>query len=130
MAVGSTPQLIALDWGTSNLRANLLGPGGLSLEQRSAPGGIMAVQNGQFAAALQALCGDWLAQFGCAVLASGMIGSRQGWQEAPYLDCPASLHRAAAALTQVDFHTPAAASRAPCTSPLGCATKTCRARTT
>ena len=109
MATGSTPQLIALDWGTSNLRANLLGPGGLSLEQRSAPGGIMAVQNGQFAAALQALCGDWLAQFGCAVLASGMIGSRQGWQEAPYLDCPASLHRAAAALTQVDFHTPAAA---------------------
>lgn len=111
MVHATTPQLIALDWGTSNLRANLLGPGGQSLEQRSAPGGIMAVQDSQFAGALEALCGDWLAQFDGAVLASGMVGSRQGWQEAPYLDCPASLHRAAAALTQVEFSTPTTAKR-------------------
>ena len=105
MTQAAAPQLIALDWGTSNLRANLLGPGGLSLAQRSAPGGVMAVQNGQFAAALEALCGDWLAQFDCAVLASGMVGSRQGWQEAPYLDCPASLLHVAAKLTQIRFQT-------------------------
>ena len=103
MTHATKPQLIALDWGTSNLRANLLGPDGQSLEQRSAPGGIMAVQNGQFAAVLSTLCGDWLTQFNGPVLASGMIGSRQGWQEAPYLDCPASLGQAAAALTQVAF---------------------------
>ena len=103
MTQATAPQLIALDWGTSNLRANYLGADGQSLAQRNAPGGIMAVQNGQFAAVLSALCSDWLAQFNGPVLASGMVGSRQGWQEAPYLDCPASLGQAAAALVRVEF---------------------------
>ncbi|MEG3012699.1 MAG: 2-dehydro-3-deoxygalactonokinase, partial [Pseudomonas sp.] len=34
-------QLIALDWGTSSLRAYKLGPGGQVLEQRSLASGIM-----------------------------------------------------------------------------------------
>ena len=53
------PHLIALDWGTSNLRASLLDARGQTLETRSAPGGVMAVQGGQFAQALLALCADW-----------------------------------------------------------------------
>ena len=51
-------RLIAIDWGTSNLRAGLLGDAGRTLAERSAPGGVMAVQDGRFADALQALCGD------------------------------------------------------------------------
>ncbi len=97
----TTPALIALDWGTSNLRASLLDPGGQLLETRSAPGGVMAVQGGAFAAALQALCGDWLVQFSCPLIASGMIGSRQGWKEAPYVDCPATMAQVSAQLTTV-----------------------------
>jgi len=87
--------LIALDWGTSNLRACLLDADGQALEHRSAPGGVMAVVGGAFEQALLALCGDWLAQHDCALIASGMIGSRQGWKEAPYLDCPAGISAAA-----------------------------------
>ena len=93
--------LIALDWGTSNLRASLLDARGQALETRSAPGGVMAVQGGQFAQALLALCADWLAQTTCPLMASGMIGSRQGWREAPYLDAPTSLTQAARQLVSV-----------------------------
>ena len=93
--------LIALDWGTSNLRASLLDARGQALETRSAPGGVMAVQGGQFAQALLALCADWLAQTNCPLMASGMIGSRQGWREAPYLDAPTSLAQAARQLVTV-----------------------------
>ena len=93
--------LIALDWGTSNLRASLLDAHGQALETRSAPGGVMAVQGGQFAQALLALCADWLAQTNCPLMASGMIGSRQGWREAPYLDAPTSLAQAARQLITV-----------------------------
>ena len=97
----NTPHLLALDWGTSNLRASLLDGRGQGIETRSAPGGVMAVKNGQFSAALLTLCGDWIAQFDCALIASGMIGSRQGWKEAPYLDCPATIAQAAAQLITV-----------------------------
>lgn len=102
----TTPHLIALDWGTSNLRASLLDGQGNAIENRSAPGGVMAVKERQFSAALLALCGDWVRQFSCPLVASGMIGSRQGWREAPYLDCPAHLSQAALALTAVELQDP------------------------
>ncbi len=95
------PRLIALDWGTSNLRASLLGEGGRVLETRAAAGGVMAVPDRRFADALLALCGDWIDAHRVPLIASGMIGSRQGWQEAPYLECPAGLADAAARLTRV-----------------------------
>lgn len=95
-------RLIALDWGTSNLRARLLGDGGSLLQMRSAAGGIMAVPERRFAQVLQDLCGDWIDAAACPLVASGMIGSRQGWAEAPYLPCPAGLDAAAAQLVQVE----------------------------
>jgi 2-dehydro-3-deoxygalactonokinase len=93
--------LIALDWGTSNLRASLLDTDGNAIENRSAPGGVMAVVGGAFEQSLLALCGDWLAKHNCALIASGMIGSRQGWKEAPYLDCPADITKASRELTVI-----------------------------
>lgn len=97
----SAVSLIALDWGTSNLRASLLGPGGALLDRRSAAGGVMAVPERRFEAALRALCGDWIDAHRCPLVASGMVGSRQGWVEAPYLSCPATLASAAARLVPV-----------------------------
>ncbi len=94
--------LIALDWGTSNLRASLLGAGGEVRATRASATGVMAVPERRFAETLLALVGDWLeAHPGCALLASGMVGSRQGWQEAPYLECPATLASAARQLLPV-----------------------------
>jgi 2-dehydro-3-deoxygalactonokinase len=99
-----TACLIALDWGTSNLRASLLAADGAVLDTRSAAAGVMAVTERRFADALLALCGDWLhAQPRCACIASGMIGSRQGWVEAPYVECPAGLADAATRLVRVPF---------------------------
>jgi 2-dehydro-3-deoxygalactonokinase len=90
------PRLLAIDWGTSNLRAGLLGDGGVVLESRAAAGGVMAVPERRFAETLNALCGDWIEQIACPAIASGMVGSRQGWREAPYVDCPAGLAQVAA----------------------------------
>ena len=99
-----SPSLIALDWGTSNLRASLLGGDGAVLDTRSAAAGVMAVPERRFTEALMSLCGDWLAAHPRhACIASGMIGSRQGWVEAPYVECPASLADAAARLVRVVF---------------------------
>lgn len=95
------PRCIALDWGTSNLRASLLGDGGSVLASRSGPGGVMAIAERRFEAALMSLAGDWIAAHRCPLVASGMVGSRQGWQEAPYLPCPATLEAAAHQLTAV-----------------------------
>lgn len=83
-----SPRLVALDWGTSSLRAWLLGDAGAVLAEKSAPLGILKVPNGDFAAVFRELCGDWLVPSRPAI-ASGMIGSRQGWVEAPYAACPA-----------------------------------------
>jgi 2-dehydro-3-deoxygalactonokinase len=100
----SQPCLIALDWGTSNLRASLLDRDGSVLDTRSAAAGVMAVPERRFAEALLSLCGDWLAAHPhTACIASGMVGSRQGWIEAPYLECPAGLSDAAARLVRVTF---------------------------
>jgi 2-dehydro-3-deoxygalactonokinase len=100
----SPDRLIALDWGTSNLRASLLDGDGAVLETRSAASGVMAVPERRFAEALTSLCGDWLgARPRAACIASGMIGSRQGWVEAPYVDCPAAPAEAAARLAAVPF---------------------------
>ena len=94
--------LIALDWGSSNLRARRLGAGGQVLEERTAALGVMQVPLGAFEAALLQTVGDWLqAHPQAALLASGMVGSRQGWVEAPYLPCPATLAQAARQLQPV-----------------------------
>jgi 2-dehydro-3-deoxygalactonokinase len=82
--------LIGLDWGTSSLRAYRLGAGGGIVEVRESPAGILGVEAGGFEAAFEAAIGDWLGDSPAApVVASGMITSRQGWVEVPYLGCPA-----------------------------------------
>ena len=101
-----TPQLIALDWGTSNLRASLLDPSGHSIEQRHSAMGVMKVPARTFDAVLVELCGDWMQEHCLPLIASGMVGSRQGWKEAPYLDCPATLKQAAHQLTGLEFEHP------------------------
>jgi 2-dehydro-3-deoxygalactonokinase len=100
------PSLIALDWGTSNLRASLLDPSGHLIEQRQSAMGVMKVPPGSFDAALVELCGDWMREHRLPTIASGMVGSRQGWKEAPYLDCPATLKQAAHQLTALAFEHP------------------------
>lgn len=77
--------LIGLDWGTSSLRAYWLEDGSIC-QTRSLPWGIRHLPEGGFEAALAEICAEWplLPRLAC-----GMVGSRNGWLEAPYLDLPA-----------------------------------------
>jgi len=88
--------MISIDWGTSSLRAYLLDGTGAILERRAAPAGITTIRNGDFASALLDAIAGWPADE--LVVMSGMIGSRQGWREAPYAPCPAGLAEIAAAI--------------------------------
>jgi 2-dehydro-3-deoxygalactonokinase len=82
--------LVAIDWGTTNCRAFRIGAGGEILERRTSALGIMSVKNANFAGALMDLARDWIdVPTAPAVLMCGMIGSAQGWIEAPYLNLPA-----------------------------------------
>lgn len=82
--------LIAIDWGTSAARAYRIDGDGRIEDTRSVPLGVKHVREGRFEPALAKLLGDWYTDF-LPRLACGMIGSRQGWVEAPYVECPASL---------------------------------------
>jgi 2-dehydro-3-deoxygalactonokinase len=91
--------LIGLDWGTSSLRAYRIGADGGVIERKSADAGIMQIEGGDFEGALEREVGAWMdAEPDTPVLASGMIASRQGWVQAPYVACPAGIGELAAAL--------------------------------
>jgi 2-dehydro-3-deoxygalactonokinase len=86
----SSAKLIGLDWGTSACRAYLMGADGALLARLTDGPGILKVEQGGFGAWLDSMIGGWIATHGVVpVMLSGMIGSRQGWREAPYAACPA-----------------------------------------
>lgn len=90
----SQPALIALDWGTTSLRAYLLSANGAVLDTRSSTAGIMNLpcpaDAGGFDQAFDETCGAWLkANATLKIIAAGMVGSAQGWVEAPYVTTPA-----------------------------------------
>ena len=93
--------LIALDWGTSNLRAYLMSADGAVVETRHAARGILhlpAVGRARgFEQAFAEIAGDWVRNRGAlSVVAGGMVGSAQGWIEAPYVRAPADVRALAA----------------------------------
>jgi len=91
--------LIAIDWGTTSARAYCLDAAGAVRDIRSATLGIGSLKDGNFAFALDTLLDDWRDD-GAPRIACGMIGSRQGWIEAPYVDCPADLSLLGSALAR------------------------------
>jgi len=94
----SARPLIAVDWGTSSLRGARLDATGRVVESRQFPRGIMTVAKGQFEAVFNECFGDWMQAPDALCLISGMAGSQQGWQEAPYCPCPAGFEELAGAL--------------------------------
>jgi 2-dehydro-3-deoxygalactonokinase len=95
----ATPALIGIDWGTSSLRGTLLAADGTVLARHAAPRGLLSVPAGGWPAVFEAEFGAWRsAHPTMPVLLCGMVGSRQGWAEAPYCPCPAGAADLAAAL--------------------------------
>ena len=81
------PDWIAVDWGTSNLRAWAMGAPGV-LAHASSDDGMGKLSKDQFEPALLRLIAPWVGTTAMQVIACGMVGARQGWQEAPYRALP------------------------------------------
>lgn len=95
--------LIGLDWGTTHLRAYRIGHDGRVDAEIDSDHGILNVPDGDFEGVFESVAGRWLADGERApILACGMVGSRQGWIEAPYLPCPTGAADLAANLVPLD----------------------------
>jgi len=81
--------LIAVDWGTSRLRAMAVAANGAVIEERDSEDGIAKVAAGGHEAAFEALAAGWPRE--APAIMAGMVGSRQGWREAAYAPCPAKV---------------------------------------
>ena len=81
-------ELIAVDWGTSNRRAYLMGPDGRVLDRMEDDRGVASLNQGEFPSAVTEI---ERALGGHPMLLAGMIGSNRGWLEAPYVACPAAV---------------------------------------
>jgi len=79
---------IAVDWGTSNLRVWAMGADGRVLAEAASEHGMGKLSRDEFEPALLQLIGGWIAAGAVPVIACGMVGSRQGWCEAPYRTVP------------------------------------------
>ena len=97
-SVVSEPALIGIDWGTSSLRAFLIGAGGEVLDHVSKPLGIMHIKDGDFEGSFKDLVRPWQQATGLPIIASGMITSRNGWIETPYVSVPSGVQQLADAL--------------------------------
>ncbi|MGS4947751.1 2-dehydro-3-deoxygalactonokinase [Meridianimarinicoccus sp. RP-17] len=80
---------IAVDWGTSAVRAWVMAADGTVIAARHGDRGMGGLSRDGFEPALLDLVGDALPAHGTVpVICCGMLGSRQGWAEAPYAAVP------------------------------------------
>jgi 2-dehydro-3-deoxygalactonokinase len=82
-----TADWIAVDWGTTNLRAYAM-QGATVMARADSTDGMSTLAPTGFEAALMKLISPWTADDPLPVVACGMVGSRQGWVEAPYRAVP------------------------------------------
>jgi len=99
-----TTTLLGIDWGTSNRRAYVLDPQGGLVRQHQDDVGILQVHEG-FEQSLKALM-EALELESADVIMSGMVGSRSGWKEVPYLSTEHPLSRLGDALMPVETNIP------------------------
>jgi 2-dehydro-3-deoxygalactonokinase len=90
----ASPSWIAVDWGTSNLRAWAMDDSANILAMAESPLGMNAIAGDpklSFEGVLISLIDEWLSgdQGALPVVICGMAGAKQGWMEAPYCDLPA-----------------------------------------
>jgi 2-dehydro-3-deoxygalactonokinase len=78
---------IAVDWGTSNMRAWAMSASGTVLAEASSDQGMGKLTPDGFEPALLDIAAAWI-NGPTTVIACGMVGSRQGWVEAPYTSTP------------------------------------------
>jgi 2-dehydro-3-deoxygalactonokinase len=100
LATAANAPLLGIDWGTTNRRAYLLDAGGKLLRQEADEHGILNV-DGKFEESLQALLRRFQLESANVIL-SGMVGSRNGWRQVPYLQTSQPVVYLGDALTEID----------------------------
>ncbi|WP_161635700.1 2-dehydro-3-deoxygalactonokinase [Actibacterium mucosum] len=101
---------MAVDWGSSRFRAWLIDESGRIMDRKDSDDGLKFVNSRKFSETLADNCGDWMrAHPHAPVIMCGMVGSKTGWFETPYLDCPLDLDRLVAAAYRFDIGTHPAA---------------------
>lgn len=82
---------VGVDWGTTHVRAFAMNADDKLINQVSSKQGMASLKPGEYESALLALLKPWLLEQRCLpVYACGMVGAKQGWQEAPYRSVPTS----------------------------------------
>lgn len=99
-----TTPLLGIDWGSSNRRAYVLDADGKLLHRHEDDAGILHVA-GDFEASLQNLL-HMLGLQRADIVMSGMVGSRNGWREAPYLSVEQPISSLHDALMEVETALP------------------------
>ena len=94
-----TARYIAIDWGSTNLRAWHF-QDGVCLESRQSEAGVTRLNGRSPEAVLAEVTEGWSSDTTPVVMA-GMVGSNAGWKIAPYLPCPTTLDGIGEQLTQV-----------------------------
>ncbi|MBN0437584.1 2-dehydro-3-deoxygalactonokinase, partial [Pseudomonas aeruginosa] len=94
-----TARYIAIDWGSTNLRAWLY-QGEECLESRQSEAGVTRLNGRSPAAVLAEITQHWR-DGATPVVMAGMVGSNVGWKNAPYLPLPAAFSDIGQQLTAV-----------------------------
>lgn len=85
------PAVVAVDWGTSRMRAWLLDATGRAIAEHRSDAGMSTARTLGFAAVLERALSELRAPDDIPAIICGMAGARQGWIEAPYVDVPSPL---------------------------------------
>ncbi|QTF91984.1 2-dehydro-3-deoxygalactonokinase [Halomonas sp. BM-2019] len=92
MAIAERLAWIAVDWGSSNLRAWALDTRDQVLARAGSERGMLSLTPAEYETELKRVIGEWLPAMGrVPVRVCGMAGARQGWREAAYLPVPTRL---------------------------------------
>lgn len=94
-----TARYIAIDWGSTNLRAWLY-EGDKCLESRQSEAGVTRLNGKSPAAVLAEVTENWR-DSATPVVMAGMVGSNVGWKIAPYLPVPAHFSAIGEQLTAI-----------------------------
>ena len=90
---------IAIDWGSTNLRAWHYQQG-KCIDQRRSEAGVTRLAGRSPAEVFASITAGWPVEQ-LPVVMAGMVGSNAGWQSVPYLPCPVALTQLASNLSSV-----------------------------
>ena len=95
-------RFLAVDWGTTNLRAWVVELGGRVVANQDFALGVSRLAPGEAARRFQETVRPALKAEDLPAIACGMVGSNLGWEAVSYFDCPADLSTLAGGLHRID----------------------------